>query len=362
MQQNSHTQVAQMAAKQVTKSGSKEDTNTPLEAYHFSPVAQPTRFYAEESTGKDGAVKRKRRFAGVGYSGEVIPNHFWWGNVVFDLPSMQVPDKLAMLLNHDFDKRVGYTTASRISAERGLEVEGDLLSNEYAQEVAQDSDDGFPWEMSVHIEPGVIERVEPGTKVTVNNRELMGPLTVFKNSRIRECSFCAVGYDANTTATAFSRAAATQTTHEDTTMTKEEQDRMAALEAENAALKADKQAAETKLQEFSKAQAAAKRDGEVQALFSDLGMQFSAEAAAPYAALDDAAFAAIAAQMRKSFKKAAPSDAAARNKALFKHVATDGAGDNDDAAPQPSAGGSALVKFAQKRADAAAHRANRKAA
>jgi hypothetical protein len=40
-----------------------------------------------------------------------------------------------------------------------------LLSNKYGQEVAQDSDEGYPWQMSVYIDPGSIEEVERGEVV-----------------------------------------------------------------------------------------------------------------------------------------------------------------------------------------------------
>lgn len=315
----------------------------PPEAFQFRRDAQDTRIFYADAEAAAGAT-RKRRFAGVGYSGEVIPNHYWWGNVVFDLDSMTVPPKMAILLHHDFDKRVGYTTKADIGYAQGLQLEGDLLTNTYAQEVLSDSEEGFPWQMSVHIEPGSVEQVQAGTTIQLNGKNLTGPLTVFRNSLIRECSFCVTGHDSNTTATAFARstAAFSQPNHEGNTMTKEEQDRMAALEAENAALQAKVKDQEQKAKEFAHAQ----RDATVKQLFSDLKLTFSAEAAAPYMTLDDAHFTALAAQMRNTFnawQKAGPQKAA-----LFMHTATTGAA-NSDTDNQPTSA-EALRKAAEKTA------------
>ena len=50
----------------------------------FTFAAQPT-FSLDDS-----GAKSKRKFAGVAYSGEVIPQHPYWGNVIFDLTSMSI--------------------------------------------------------------------------------------------------------------------------------------------------------------------------------------------------------------------------------------------------------------------------------
>lgn len=103
------------------------------------------------------ADKTKRKFAGVAYSGNVIKDHWYWGHVVFDMSTISVDKKLPALIDHDRSQRCGYVTQSSISNDRGLFVEGNLLSNTSGQSVANDSDEGFPWQMSVHIEPSNVE-------------------------------------------------------------------------------------------------------------------------------------------------------------------------------------------------------------
>lgn len=135
---------------------------------------------------------QKRRFSGVAYSGEPIQGHYYWGDVIFDLESMQIDTPLAALLDHDTGRRVGVVTQVSKDNASGLKVEGDLLTNQFGQQVAQDSDEGFPWQMSVYIDPASIEEVERG-EVNVNGRTLQAPITIFRGGRIREVSFCALG-------------------------------------------------------------------------------------------------------------------------------------------------------------------------
>ena len=90
-------------------------------------------------------------------------------------------------------------------------------------QVAQDSDDGFPWQMSVRIDPSAIEEIQAGASVTVNGKVHQGPITVFRGGRIREVSFCALGADDNTNAVAASHSPKNFNQPEDTDVTELEQ-------------------------------------------------------------------------------------------------------------------------------------------
>lgn len=274
--------------------------------------------------------ERKRTFSGVAYSGEVIQNHYYWGNVVFDLSSMSVPAKLPALVDHDRSARAGYADSSMITAD-GLVVAGTLLSNAAGKEVASDSDEGFPWQMSVHINPGSIEEISPGTSVEVNGKIHTGPLTVFRNSRISEVSFTATGWDPNTSAAAMSRGGDQPPQGETAMDLKQLQDRVAALEAENVTLQASKQTLETKLTEANDRLSKFSQDVRVQsvkALFSDLGKEFKEDDAdvKAFSSMPQESYDAMAKILRDQ-KKAAP----AQNAALFSHQAGQGQ------APEPKA-------------------------
>lgn len=180
-------------------------TVPPIEAFRF---ALPASLAKPDSNGR-------RKFSGVAYSGDMISSHWYWGNLVFDIASTKAPEKVPALVEHQPNRIAGSGTMSFGSEMR---IEG-LLSAKTpdAQLVADQSDEGFPWQMSVYIEPGSIEEVKPGSNITVNGRQFTGPVTVFRNSMIREVSFCATGADANTSAQVFSRHAQ----REEPTMTQE---------------------------------------------------------------------------------------------------------------------------------------------
>lgn len=272
----------------------------------------------------DGDPKaRKRMFSGVGYSGEVIPNHWYWGAVIFDLATMSVPDKLPALIDHDRGQRAGYVTESAVNTDTGFSVKGILLSNEAGQAVAQDSDDGFPWQMSVHINPGSIEEVKAGTNVTVNGKLYDGPITVFRNSTLSEVSFTATGWDSNTSAAAMSRSGDQTPPQKELDMSKELEAEVATLKVQNAELKKAAEDATTALAAFSKA----KRSDDIKTLFSDLGREApkddDAEVKA-FAAMGDDSFAVMAKMLRDQFSKTKPAKPADQPQGLFSHQASGG--------------------------------------
>ncbi len=288
-------------------------------------------FAIQPSFSAEGNGSRVRTFAGVAYSGEVIRNHYFWGDVVFDLSTTQVPTKLPALIDHDRGQRCGYVTDCAITNESGITVLGNLLSNEHGKAVAQDSDEGFPWQMSVHITPGSVEEVSAGTTVSINGRALTGPLVVFRNSTLSEVSFTATGWDSNTSAAAMSRGGdnppATQ--GNDTMDLNQALARVAALEAEQSSLKAsndqltkDLATANAAIEKF--AQDA--RASEIQHLFKDVGREYAAdsEEVKAFSSMPKDAFAVTAKIMRDQFSKATPVSQAQGNAHLFSHQAGNG--------------------------------------
>ena len=255
--------------------------------------------------------KKKRTFSGVAYSGEVITDHWYWKQVIFDLDSMQIKGRIPALLEHSSYQRAGAIESHAISYESGLTVSGILLSNEFGAQVASDSDDGFPWQMSVRIEPSSIDEIQAGNTVTVNGKLLHGPITVFRGGRIREVSFCALGADENTIAVAASHNP--NNPNEDTDVTELEQVKDALKQAET-----ERDAAQTELKQFK----AQKRNDDIAALETELKTQFSAEDKATYTAMDDASFSFTAKQLRQFSAKNTPANNSPSN--LFTHQAKSG--------------------------------------
>ena len=231
--------------------------------------------------------KKKRTFSGVAYSGEVITDHWYWTRVIFDLDSMQIKGRIPALLEHSSRQRAGAINTHTISHQEGLVVHGDLMSNEFGTQVAQDSDDGFPWQMSVRIEPAKTEEVAADQTVIVNGKTLQGPITIFRGGRIREVSFCALGADENTMAVAASHNPNQPTEDTDVDL---EQAKAKITELEGQV---------NTLTEQNKQFAAAKREAEITTLGKDLGKEFSAEDIAEMKNLDESAFAFSAKHLRQ---------------------------------------------------------------
>lgn len=233
--------------------------------------------------------KKKRTFSGVAYSGEAITDHWYWDKVVFDLDSIQIKGRIPALLEHRTSQRAGAINSHSVSHAEGLKIEGNLLSNEFGTQVAQDSDDDFPWQMSVRIYPTTVEEVKEGS-VIVNGRTFQAPIAVFRGGRIREVSFCALGADDNTNAVAASHAPKNFNQPEDTDVTELEKAQAAQKQAEK-----ERDDAQAELKKFK----ADKREEDIKGLETSLNKQFSAEEKISYTNMDDASFAFMSQQLKQ---------------------------------------------------------------
>ena len=230
---------------------------------------------------------KKRKFKGVAYAGGRVDGHWYWGRsgVVFDLDGIEIDKPTALLEEHFSSGRVG--VVKQVSTTGKIEVEGDFLSNTKAKEIVQDSDDGFPFQMSMYIDPGSIEEVSNGKSVVVNGQTFEGPITVFRQNRIREFTICTTGADRNTSINAFSGKQ--QTKQEDTNVTELEQAKEAQKQAEK-----QRDDALAELNKFK----ADQRAENIASLQKELNTTFSAEDLKSYTDMDDAVFAFTAKQFR----------------------------------------------------------------
>lgn len=187
----------------------------------------------------------KRTFSGVANSGKA----FGYGSyqLVVDLHNIKIKPKTAVLVEHNPHKAAGVAV---LSVNQGvLYANGTLMNNEHGRYIAEAADDGFPWELSVHVDAARYEEVSAGSTVVVNGNELIGPVIVMRDCAIREVSFTPVGVDSQTNAIVLSDNSPvtfqfSATNQKGNTMTDEEKQKMADLEkqvadltAENAELK-----------------------------------------------------------------------------------------------------------------------------
>ncbi|MBN1491157.1 MAG: hypothetical protein JXA69_14685 [Phycisphaerae bacterium] len=145
----------------------------------------------------------QKKFAIEAYDGGIIANHWYWGNLAFDLGGLKFAGRRTPVLDtHDTSLRVGFSTKQTIDDE-GVHFEGKYLSNPKAQELRSDMKEGYPMQASLSLEPTTKpEFVEDGQSAEVNGRTLKGPGAIFRNARIREVSMCSFGAAPNTRSTA----------------------------------------------------------------------------------------------------------------------------------------------------------------
>jgi hypothetical protein len=165
-----------------------KDISVPSSALRFAaPVAL--------KQGEQDAASR--RFEGVAYSGKEITGHPFWGKVIFDLSTTVANTSLPILLGHDREKIVGFTDQVEIA--ESIRISGKVTNTTpYGVEVAKLSDEGFPWQMSVHIDPERVEKLSKNKTTFVNGQKVIGPANIFRNSKIREVSFTPTGMDDRT--------------------------------------------------------------------------------------------------------------------------------------------------------------------
>lgn len=192
-----------------------------------------------------------RQFSGVANSGK--PFSHYGEKTIIDLSDISYHDKVPALVSHDREKRAGFGVLSVENNQ--LIIKGTLLDNEFGNEVADDADSGFPWQMSAHVIPNQVDVLTEGT-AEVNGQTVTTPITILRQCRVPEVSFTPTGVDDQTSAVVLSDMA-TQSftpTPKDNTMTVEELKKLLdeekaknadlvkekdALKAENETLKAE---------------------------------------------------------------------------------------------------------------------------
>ena len=227
-----------------------------------------------------------------------------------------------LLEEHFSTSRVG--VVKEVGINQNITVTGDFLRNAKAREVVDDADDGYPFQMSMFIDPGSVEEVGQGVSVVVNGQTFTGPVAVFRNNRIREFTICSTGSDRTTSVNAFSAKPGTKNQPtEDTDVTELEKAQAAQKQAEK-----ERDDAQEELKKFK----ADKREGDIKALETSLNKQFSAEEKTSYTNMDDTSFAFMSQQLTQFAAGNQPSAGQQQQQIpshlnhLFTHQATGGQG------------------------------------
>jgi len=285
-------------------------------------LAAPLEFAAPEGD----ALPAK--FSGTAYSGGKVSSY----GCVIDMDSTSFAQKMPLLFEHMRSSIVGVIDKADSKGFK-LSVSGKLFSDmpgSDAEQIAQLSKRGAPYQMSVGLFGYREEFVPSGNTVKVNGQEFSGPIYVLRGGTVREVSICTLGADANTDAQFFSHPDANKGSKENTV---DEQQAKELTEA-NKKLAEQLEAATKKLNEQAEANAAAlkaARNAAIDALFAETKQKPTDAQRAAYLEMSEAAFSVAAADRR-----ALVADARKRDSALFTDTAT---GDTDttqgDGKPKP---------------------------
>lgn len=153
-----------------------------------------------------------RKFAGKANTGQVMPGHWYWGNLVIDMAGLTIGRQdLPILYEHDSCEPLGYTTKVTAGPD-GIDVEGVLLGvTEKGSEIIALLDAKMPLQMSVFAPPSAVLLLQEGETANVNGRPIAGPGAVFQQSRLREVTITTLGVDEGTSAALLSATASFST-------------------------------------------------------------------------------------------------------------------------------------------------------
>ncbi|SPL70315.1 hypothetical protein [Acinetobacter stercoris] len=284
------------------------ETNEELRKYLFS--------LAPITVNQQVEGEKKRTFEGIAYGGGRIIDHWYWGanGVVFDLDGIDIPNPTPLLEEHFGSSRIG--VVKEVQLNQNIQVKGHFLSNPAAQQIVEDSDNEFPFQMSLYIIPGSVEEISQGQTVQVNGQTFTGPIAIFRHNRIREFTVCSLGADHTTTLNAFTANQFNQQ-QEDSDVTE-----LAAEKAAREKAEQERDAAVNELKQFK----ADQRKTDIEALQKELNTTFSADDIKAYKEMSDEVFAFTSRQLRQfsgkkpEEKQTNPANNLALSQ-LFNHVA-----------------------------------------
>jgi hypothetical protein len=153
---------------------------------------------------KEGEVEEKRLIMEA-YSGKIIKDHWYWGDLAIDTSGMSIPkSKMPILHDHDTSQKIGFGKFSVDKEHRIVNEKATFVDTPIANEFIQLSGQGFPYQASIRARPSEIVRLSKGEVAEVNGYSMKGPGTVWRKSVLIECSVCTFGADSNTKSVAMS--------------------------------------------------------------------------------------------------------------------------------------------------------------
>jgi len=137
---------------------------------------------------------KRPTFSTVAYHGGPLTLREFPFPVIIDLAGLKAADNVVILRDHNIQRPVGFAESVRILRDR-VEASGAFIENQDAEEILKASKAGFPWSVSVGVNPQRLEEVKAGQSVFVNGWQVTGPAFVARDATLREISVVSLGAD-----------------------------------------------------------------------------------------------------------------------------------------------------------------------
>jgi hypothetical protein len=135
----------------------------------------------------------------VAYSGKVIKNHWYWGDLVIDVNGADFNKKLYPILEqHDLMRKIGFSAKPSTDNNQLTIKKMTFVDTEASKEFQTISKQGFPFEASISGRPTLVEQLEEGESTEVNGYKFKGPGSVWRKWIYKETSVVVFGADGNT--------------------------------------------------------------------------------------------------------------------------------------------------------------------
>lgn len=137
-------------------------------------------------------------FSGIAYSGGVVPNFGFAGDMAIDLATLQpIPGRVPVLRNHNPSRVAGHATLVNLRTQLALRDGSFSQITADGRELAALISEGCPLQLSVGI-TGRAERADPKKPQLVNGRQLRVQ-TILRACRVLEVSLVPAGADPHAT-------------------------------------------------------------------------------------------------------------------------------------------------------------------
>lgn len=249
---------------------------------------QPICLFADATPARDG--EKITGFSGIAYSGGVVPNYGWRGDMAIDLASMQQPgDRVPITFGHnddDVEQTVGWARVVNDGQTLTLADGRFSAATESGRKVAALMAEGQPFMFSVGVNGRAFD-ADKAKPTTLNGRAL--PVdTVLRDTRLLHVSFVHAGADPHAHAARLSARMGVQPQTEQSMADAQPDPRIAELEAQVQTLTTERDDARRELATL----AVNARNAEIVALFGEDNDLTDAQLAA-YRGMTPEQFAAV---------------------------------------------------------------------